>query len=157
MVNVNNRRNPAIYALHTGDHRYFYVGSTSKNSDNRLYEHIYRAHTGHKAPLYVWMRDVGIRNVQVVDLALIEDMSTRAELEAEWIARMIADGHPLTNQVARDGVPNSMSEQSKARVSKANRGKPTWIKGKRGADAGWTDERRRAQAETIRKRQHSAA
>lgn len=43
MVNVNYRKDPAVYALHAGDHVLAYVGSTSKNSQNRLYEHIYRA------------------------------------------------------------------------------------------------------------------
>lgn len=86
MVNVNNRRTPAIYALHAGDHVYFYVGSTMKNSDNRLYEHIYRAHAGHKSPVYTRMRDLGIRNIQVVDLEPITDGSRKVEMETRWIS-----------------------------------------------------------------------
>jgi hypothetical protein len=117
MVNVNNRRDPAVYALHAGDHLYGYVGSTSKNSQNRLYEHIYRARTGHISPVYQWMREVGLENVQVVDLAKESDRETREALEVVLIAQLIAEGHPLRNQIARDGRPGSMSARSRELIS----------------------------------------
>lgn len=142
MVNVNHRREPAVYALHTGDHRYFYVGATRKNSQNRLYQHVSRALEGHSAPVYVWMRTVGVRNVQAFDLESITDTTACEKIEAVWIQRLIREGHPLTNRIARDGVPHSVSRESVAISSATRRGKPTWIKGKRGEDAGWTDARR---------------
>lgn len=154
MVNVNNYRNPAIYGLHSGDGRYAYVGSTTKNSKNRLYEHNYRARIGHTAPVYVWMREVGIENVQVVDLAPIPDGADRGVLEASWIARLVADGHPLTNRIGRDGVPNSISAEMREYMGKSRRGLPTWIKGKKGIDAGWSDERRSAASAKMKLRYH---
>ncbi len=157
MVNVNYRRTPAVYALHAGDERFFYVGSISKNSDNRLYEHIYRAHTGHKAPVYRAMRDLGIRNIQVVDLCPIADPSRRLELETAWIVRLLEEGHPLVNQLGRDGIPNSMSAEMKTKVSKSKKGKPTWIKGRTGVEAGWTEERRQAAAASMKARAQRAA
>lgn len=144
MVNVNTRQTPAIYALHAGDHQYFYVGTTTVNSDNRLYEHIYRARVGHRSPVYVRMREVGIDNVQVVDLERLTDVSKRFTIEAQWIAKMIAAGHPIQNRIGRDGLPNSMSEESRALISAAHVGVQTWITGKRGEEAGWTQARREA-------------
>lgn len=141
-----------IYALHAGDGVYRYVGSTSKNSKNRLYEHIYRARSGHPSPVYMWMREVGTDHVQVVDLVKVEDDSLREVLEAATIAHMIKAGHPLTNRMSRDGTPGSMAEESKRLIGEKAHGRPTWIKGKTGEDAGWTDARRRAQSDRIRAR-----
>jgi len=147
MVNVNTRRDPAVYALHAGDHNYFYVGVTSVNSDNRLYEHIYRARSGHASPVYEKMRDLGIENVRVVDLSPITSGEIPKMVEAKWINKLFKSGYPLTNQSSLDGQPDSMSERSKELISIANRGRPTWIKGKKGETAGWTDERRAKMAE----------
>lgn len=147
MVNMNKYKNPAIYALYAEEGVYSYIGSTSKNSLNRLWEHNYRARNGHTAPVYEWMRSVGIENVRVIDLISLVDVANPAELEAQTIANYIAAGHPLVNQISRDGVVGSMSESSKKRIGEKNAGKPTWIKGKRGVEAGWTDERRRLLAE----------
>lgn len=144
MVNVNHRIDPAVYALHAGDFVFAYVGETSKNSQNRLYEHIYRARSGHSGPVYQWMRGVGLENVQVVDLVKEPDAATRAAIEAATIARLIDEGHPLRNQVARDGVPGSMSADSRDLIGAKARGRVTWIAGKRGEAAGWTQERRDA-------------
>lgn len=152
MVNMNKLKRPAIYALHTGDHRYFYVGATCQNSQTRLWEHIHRARSGHTGPVYAWMREVGIANVEVVDLEPITEPENRAVQEAACIARMIEAGHPLVNRIARDGVPNSMSAESKALLSARRAGKPTWIKGRRGDDAGWTDARRQAQSDRMKAR-----
>ena len=142
MVNMNKFRDPAVYALHAGDHRYFYVGVTAMNSTNRLWAHKARARSGHPAPVYAEMRDLGIENIRVFDLELIKHPERPDQIEASWILRLIQEGHPIANERARDGIPNSMSDAAKARVGKGNAGRPTWIKGKRGEDAGWTDERR---------------
>jgi len=151
MVNVNTFRDPAIYALHAGDGVYRYVGATSKNSKNRLYEHIYRARSGHMGPVYVWMREVGLENVQVVDLAKVADDDLRLRLEATTIAHLIQAGYPLVNRISRDGVPNSMADESRKLISAAHSGRPTWIKGKSGIEAGWTERRREAQRERMRR------
>jgi hypothetical protein len=153
MVNMNKYKQPAIYALYVDEGVFCYIGSTSKNSLNRLWEHNYRARNGHSAPVYQWMRFVGIENVKVIDLISLDGVDNPVELEAVTIANYIAAGHPLVNQIARDGVPGSMSEHSKKILSDKAAGKPTWIKGRRGVDAGWTDERRRKQSERMKQRQ----
>lgn len=150
MVNMNKHKNPAIYALYVDEGIYCYIGSTSANSTRRFYEHIYRARIGHSAPVYEWMRSVGLENVKIIDLISLVDVANPVELEAKTIANYIAAGHPLTNQIARDGVIGSMSESSKKRIGEKNGGKPTWIKGKHGIEAGWTDERKQAQSERFR-------
>jgi len=156
VTNVNTLRDPAIYALHAGDHVYRYVGATTKNSQNRLYEHIYRARIGHMAPVYQWMREVGLDNVETVDLVKVHELRLLDILEATTIATLIADGYPLTNRLARDGRPGSMADETKQLVGKPKRGRPTWIKGKTGAAAGWTEERRKAQSERMKARNRAA-
>jgi hypothetical protein len=144
MTNMNKLINPSIYGLTVDGRIFFYVGSTKKNSKNRLWEHIYRANNGHNAPVYHYMREVGPYKVQVVDLTSTVGVADVAVLEAKIIRQFLDEGHPLTNQLGRDGVPGSMGDEAKRRMSEDRKGKPTWIKGKRGVEAGWTDERRAA-------------
>lgn len=153
MVNMNKFKDPAIYALYVDDGVYYYVGSTTGNSKNRLWEHIYRGRAGHDSPVYHWMREVGLENVRVIDLEKVSDISNIKSIEAVWIKGLIAEGQPLLNQISRDGVVNSMSDESKRKIGSRAKGRPTWIKGKTGYAAGWTEARRKKQAETIRKRQ----
>lgn len=147
---MNKLKRPAIYALHAGDFRMAYVGTTSKNSKNRLWEHIYRARKGHPSPVYEWMREVGIENVEVIDLEAVTDDTDSLVREAHWIARLIEEGHPVVNRIARDGVPRSQAEVTKGLIRDKNRGNVPWIAGRTGEAAGWTEERRRAQADRIR-------
>ena len=107
---MNKYINPAIYALYVEEGVYCYIGSTSKNSLYRLWEHNYRARNGHAAPVYQWMRSVGIENVKVIDLVSLVNIENPALLEAKIIAQYIDDGHPLMNQISRDGVVGSMSD-----------------------------------------------
>jgi len=141
MVNMNKFRDPAVYALHAGDYRFRYVGSTGVNSHNRLSEHISRARANHPAPVYGWMREVGVENVYVVDLEKIADVALMHECETKWILTLLSGGHGLLNRVSPDGNGNALREYVTI-THPTMRGKPTWIKGKHGAAAGWTDERR---------------
>jgi hypothetical protein len=143
-MNYNQERQPCVYGLRAGSF-YGYVGSTRVNSKTRLWEHRARARKGHTAPVYDWMREVGIDNVEIVELD--DDPTT----ETKWIDNLLSEGHPLRNQLGLDGNPHSWSKDMKRKVGDANRGKPTWIKGKRGEEAGWTQERRRAQSERFRR------
>lgn len=152
MVNVNNFRRPSVYGLHSGDGVVRYVGSTTKNSKNRLYEHVYRANSGHTGPVYQWMRAEGVRSIEVVDLELVDDIACLPAVEARWIVDLLARGNDLTNQTSRDGRVGSMSAASRARVGDANRGKPTWSKGRTGEEAGWTRDRRDRQSALTRAR-----
>lgn len=139
-MNPGSERRPVVYGLRAGE-SFGYVGSTTVNLTHRWWQHKSRARTGHQAPVYEWMRLVGIENVQAVELATGEDLR---KLEHEVIVRLRSQGHPLNNQSGIDGVPNSMSYRSRQKLSAARRGHDSWIKGKRGEDAGWTAERRAA-------------
>jgi hypothetical protein len=151
MTNMNKYLDPCIYALVVDDGKYCYIGSTSKNAQNRLWEHIYRARIGHISPVYEWMRFVGIENVRVEVLERIDDKHQRSAREAQLISELLLAGHELRNQLSRDGVIGSMSSSSRERISAKNKGKKTWISGKTGEDAGWTHERRAAQSARIKK------
>lgn len=146
---MNKHKDPAIYAL-TYEGRVFYVGRTAVNALNRLWQHRYRAESGHPAPVYRWMREVGISNVTFEILERITKASEARKLEAFWIAKLIEEGQPLTNATGRDGIPDSISEDTKRQIGVSKRGKSTWIKGKTGEDAGWTEDRRQAQSDRRR-------
>jgi hypothetical protein len=150
-MNRNMLREIVIYALVDTDQRVGYVGSTTVNTKTRYWEHRSRARKGHTAPVYEWIRSVGVDTFSYVELEKLDDSGRVALAEAGWIKKLIDEGHPLTNQVARDGVPHSNGERMKQLLSRERKGKPTWIKGKTGVDAGWTEERRKAQAERFRK------
>ena len=152
MVNMNKHIDPCVYVLHSGDGVIAYVGSTSKNALNRLWEHNYRARSGHAAPVYEWMREVGVEAVTVEVLHREADREKREALEVKTILRLLSEGHPLRNQVSSDGKRNSMSQLSRDRIGLANRGKEPWTKGKRGEAAGWTEQRRREQSERMKER-----
>lgn len=150
MVNMNKYKNPAVYAL-KHDGRIFYVGYTSTNALNRYWQHVSRASSGHTAPVYERMREVGIRDVEYDILEEIGDPGEAANIEARWIKELLASGEPLTNVLGIDGVPNSIPKQMRDGMARGRIGKPTWIKGLTGEDAGWTDVRRSEQADTIKR------
>lgn len=147
---MNKYKNPCVYVLADGAGVYFYVGRTTINEQNRLWEHNYRANSGHTAPVYEAMRTAGVENVRVEVLQRIQAGDDVKHIEATWIKRLIDDGYPLVNAYGRDGIPNSWSPEQKERGMPSRRGKPTWIKGKTGEEAGWTEERKRIQAERRR-------
>lgn len=142
-MNPNSILDPAVYALmHNGG--VFYVGRTSINIEERMWQHVHRARSGHRAPVYEWMRDVGIANVSPEVLERLPFGSDPRAVEAAWIKRLIEQGADLKNRMGRDGTADSMPEDMKATMGASRRGKVTWISGKRGEEAGWTDERKAA-------------
>lgn len=147
---MNKHRDPCIYALTTdaGDH--FYVGRTKINAQNRLWEHNYRANSGHTAPVYARMREIGVGNVRVEILHSLAEGDDDKAIEAAWIKNLLDIGYQLVNAYGRDGTPDSWSVEQKERGVPSRRGVPTWIKGKTGDAAGWTEERKRAQSERIK-------
>lgn len=143
---MNKFKKPSIYALTEPDGGFFYVGRTKLNSQNRLWEHIYRARINHSAPVYQKMNQVGVSNVTVIDLEYLSDDQDARMVEAWWIKSLIGSGYDIVNALARDGVPDSWSREMRERGMLSRRGIPTWIKGKKGEEAGWTQERRLAQS-----------
>lgn len=150
-MNPNMKRERVVYALHDGRGNYGYIGTTGVNTKTRWWEHRSRARGGHPAPVYDWIRSIGVDNVQIETLCNVPDEIEPHLIEVEFITKFLNDGHPIQNQIGRDGVPHSNGERMKQSLSNQRRGKPTWIKGKRGIEAGWTDERKRAQAERFKK------
>lgn len=150
MVNMNKFEEPSVYALVAPGGGLFYVGRTMKNAQNRLWEHIYRARSDHPAPVYQRMREVGYQDVTYQVLHFLQEGEDAREIEAAWIKSLLDSGHDLVNAFGRDGRPDSWSPERIERGMPTRRGKPTWIKGKRGEEAGWTEERRRAQSERRR-------
>lgn len=149
-MNKNMQSESVIYALKDSVGNYGYIGSTRVNAKTRWWEHRSRARQGHAAPVYDWMRKSGIDSIEIEILEHIEPDVNADELEARLIKQFIDDGHPIQNQISRDGIPNSNGSRMKKILSESKKGKPTWIKGKRGIEAGWTEERRRKQAERMR-------
>lgn len=80
-----------IYGLHAGDGNIAYVGQTSRRLSQRLAEHRYKARDNSALPVYKWMREVGIKNVQAMPLDECE-IDFINELEQDWIERT---GAPL--------------------------------------------------------------
>ncbi len=149
MVNQNHLEEPSIYAL-VHDGRFFYVGRTKLNAHNRWWEHRYRARINHPAPVYQKMRELGYEDVTYEILEFLTEDSNPKEREAWWIEELIGRGEPLVNAYGRDGIPDSWSQDQKSKGIPSRKGKATWIKGKTGIAAGWTPERRQAQAERMR-------
>ncbi|AGY47141.1 GIY-YIG Endonuclease [Clavibacter phage CN1A] len=145
-MNKNMNRQPCVYGLEAGG--FLYVGVTTVNPKTRWWGHRGRARGGHTAPVYERMREVGIDAVKIVVLEECE--ADRLEgRELFWIQKLKSEGHDLTNQIGADGKAKSMSASSRSRIGAAKAGKPTWIKGKTGAAAGWTPERKAAQRARI--------
>lgn len=145
MVNMNHYEDPAIYGLTAADGGVFYVGRTSVNTLNRWWQHKSRARSGHTAPVYVRMREVGIECVGWTVLEKFNDLPDGADprdREAYWIERGLSLGWPLVNRLGTNGVADSWSAEMRSAGIPKRRGRPTWIKGKTGEEAGWTDERR---------------
>ena len=140
-MNKNSIREPAVYGLfHDG--RLFYVGYTTTNIQERMWQHGYRVRSGHSAPVYEYIRAVGLDNISIEIIQKINQFDNGSEIEAKIIKDSIDAGFDLQNQIARDGKLNSMSKESNKKISSKRKGKETWIKGKRGIEAGWTDERK---------------
>lgn len=112
MVNWNHHKEEAVYALHAGDHVYCYAGSTSLNIVTRMYQHRHRARKGHNAPVYRWMREVGIENVQCHVIAYEQDADIRHGLEVSTIAQLKSMGYPLRNRIwfPGDGLATGSKE-----------------------------------------------
>jgi hypothetical protein len=156
MVNMNHYEDPAIYGLTDPDGGVFYIGRTSVNTQNRWWEHRSRARSGHTAPVYVRIREIGVERfgwTVIERFADIPEGITPREREAWWIAEYLRRGHSLVNSDGRDGRPDSWDERRREAGIPERRGKSTWVKGKTGEDAGWTAKRKENQARAVKMRQ----
>lgn len=147
------QRELSIYILKDKVGNVGYVGSTSVNAKTRYWEHRSRARRNHPAPVYDWIRQVGLDDFTYEVIEIVTEPGGLEQKEAEYIKHYVDNNHPVCNQIARDGRPRSNGERMKKLLSEQKRGKPTWIKGKRGEEAGWTEERRRIASIQMRERQ----
>ena len=141
------KRETVIYALVDSQQNIGYVGSTTVNAKTRYWEHRSRAKLMHTAPVYAWIRKVGIDSFGFIEIQKVKPNEDAQVVEAQLIKDLIESGHPLQNQRAQDGVPNSNGQRMRNMVSQKAKGRTTWIKGKKGEAAGWTEERRRKVSE----------
>lgn len=151
MVNMNKFKQPAVYAitsLVSGDT--LYIGFTTTNALNRFWQHKYRATSGHNAPIYKEMRRLGVENTSFTVIQFVDKVSEGKVIEAKTIKAMIDSGRKLFNELSRDGVVDSLPEHLKQKMSKERKNKDTWIKGKRGVEAGWTKERKKGSVRSIK-------
>lgn len=149
MVNMNQYKDPCIYAL-TGEAGVFiYVGRTKTNALNRWWEHRYRARINHPAPVYQEMNRRGPDSIGWEVLQFLRDDDDAKAIESSWIKRLIEEGHPLVNALGRDGTPDSIPVEMRETMNRDKRGKPSWTSGKKGEAAGWTEERREAQRQRL--------
>lgn len=121
-MNPGWERRPAVYGLRASG-VFIYVGSTGQDPRTRMHEHRSRARRGTKAgALYEQWRAMGIDAVEMVVLQQGGDLEAG---EAEWIERLLREGHPLTNDRGLDGSMTSAGPRTKANISRGMRGEPT--------------------------------
>lgn len=88
-----------IYGLKArGAEVYFYVGSSQLSASGRLKQHWYGINRNGNRRFVHKMRQIGRANV-VVDMLELVNPKTRFEREYDWIQRLMAEGHPLTNSI----------------------------------------------------------
>lgn len=78
-----------VYGLHNGDHIYRYIGHTKRSAQQRMYSHRSKARAGSKYPVYEWMREEGIENIQieVIEGVIKENLGSLCERERFHIAQ----------------------------------------------------------------------
>jgi group I intron endonuclease len=92
--------------------------------NRRLTTHRCNAREHAKTPVQFWMLKYGLDNIEIVELERADDKSHLNVLEQFWIAQM-RDLNPMLNVTAGgDGAEGAKhTEQSKAKISAANRGR----------------------------------
>lgn len=85
-----------IYALHSGDLRYRYVGQTSVSVQLRLKRHRDKVAEGSSAPVHTWMRSVGPTNVCIIELEVCDE-NNADNREVFWVTSLLDIGHDLMN------------------------------------------------------------
>lgn len=103
-----------IYALHSGDYVYKYVGATTLAVNERLRLHKQKARRGSNARVHRWIRE----NLSKVQIQLLE--VTELEFaEAKWIAILDTHLHGLNNHPKGVGctLPMNRPKKIKQRLS----------------------------------------
>lgn len=73
-----------VYGLKTETSRVLYVGQTVGLPATRLSGHLANARSGHGSPVYVWMREVGLDEIKIIELEKADD-DRLLEVEEAWM------------------------------------------------------------------------
>lgn len=154
-----------VYSLSNDDGRPRYVGMTCGEVRVRLRNHRRMARNGTRRPVYDWMRKYGPDSIYATVLEVV-DPDRLYEVEQAWIARLRSEGADLLNLVdggpGRSGIKMTaeqvdamrlrpVSDETRARMSVAAKGRPSPNKGKP-----MSEEQKAKQREAMRGRTASA-
>lgn len=86
-----------IYAIHSGDYRYRYVGLTTKTVEQRFDEHLAAAVVSASTPFYCWLyKHKSVAKVEILETC--ETLNDLGECERKWIAVLRSSSmHDLLN------------------------------------------------------------
>ena len=120
-----------IYGLHSGDSNYRYIGR-STNPSRRFSSHRVAALEGDDAPVYDWVREIGIENL--CQDVLAGPISTRVgSVENDWAYFFRQQGYDLFNAESIGGAASGVCKQKKRqRRVKTRRSAQTRYHTKRG-------------------------
>lgn len=119
-----------IYALHTGDHEYRYIGKTVQPLMVRFGRHLYDAQQGINRPVCNWIMKHGPENIQACVLSTFDEDSIQwiDDRERFYISqyREITEKGLLNLTDGGDGRSPGYtpSEETKAKMSAAKIGQP---------------------------------
>lgn len=113
-----------IYALHSGNGVYKYIGYTTQRPNDRLTEHRYESTKPKYTHKLNWIRSIGPENLEM-DILVQLPMTTLFELweyEIRLIAEYRSNGFELVNGTdGGDGV--SMTQEVREKIGQAHRGR----------------------------------
>ena len=116
---ITHSAKSTIYALHSGDYDFKYVGVTQRSPESRLSKHHYAALSGSKKPVHEWMR-----TTQVFLSVLEDDLDYEDAMQAEvkWVAILDTFASGLNQTLGGKGTPGyKHTDETRARLSSYER------------------------------------
>ncbi|QBZ72775.1 G-I-Y Y-I-G endonuclease [Gordonia phage GodonK] len=113
-----------VYALHSGDYRFRYVGYTTKTADRRRKEHMYAAYESND-PVHRWIR----KNKWVVSVVVLEEIDGSIDdifaTERKWIAVLDTYRNGLNCTEGGGGMLGfTHSEKTRRKIGEASAATP---------------------------------
>lgn len=109
-----------VYGFHNGDYNYRYIGQTKQKLAYRVSQHKWRASTGHRLPVYDWIRKYGVENIHVCVIATFDEDTIHLIDEVE-IAQ-IAQTENALNATTGGTSGAVISEEGRAKLRAARLG-----------------------------------